>query len=231
MLKNIIIIIGLFYCTLCISQNKAGIIEYSIADVNVTFKEGNAQNDLIRSFIIAAKNQKYELKFNNAVSSFSSIESLTREGIDEHAIKMAKIAFITSDAFYLDLNKKELITKKQDNILLKSEALSSGWTILTETKLIDKYLCYKAEYKKPRINRFGKEIILTITAWFAPSLPYSFGPIDFHGLPGLILELQQSYTTYLATKIMLQDKELEIEFPQGKTITSQEYDKKLSSGN
>lgn len=60
-------------------------------------------------------------------------------------------------------------------------------------------------------------------------LPYGFGPIQFNGLPGLILELHYINTTYFATKILLSDKDIPINFPKGKTISKEEYDKKLEA--
>ena len=69
-----------------------------------------------------------------------------------------------------------------------------------------------------------------IVAWFAPSLPYGYGPKSFYGLPGLILELTRIRTTFLATKIVIEDKkELKIKFPVGKTTTKEAFDKQLKA--
>ncbi|MNR33920.1 hypothetical protein D3C85_1516430 [compost metagenome] len=65
-------------------------------------------------------------------------------------------------------------------------------------------------------------------AWFAPILPYGYGPIQFYGLPGLILELKYKNTTYLAARIELTDT-LDIKFPKGRTITEDEYNSRLQS--
>lgn len=230
-MKVKISILCLLWYTIIYSQKNAGIVTYEIADVNVTFKEGNSQNDYVKKIIEAAKTQTFNLVFNGSLSSFTSLEVMNKESQDETLLKLAKIAYSTSDSYYLDLTKKELITKTEDNILLKSTSIASGWTILKDMKRIDQYDCYKAEYVKKIIARNGKEKEIIITAWFAPSLPFSFGPKEFHGLPGLILELNQNYTTYLAKKIVLSDKELKIDFPKGKTITQEEYDKRVLSGN
>ncbi|WP_346432227.1 GLPGLI family protein [Flavobacterium acetivorans] len=97
----------------------------------------------------------------------------------------------------------------------------------TESKIISSYLCYKAVLKIPFVNRKGEARVNEITAWFAPSLPYSFGPKHFYGLPGLILETTENKTTFLATKITFDSNEVKIDFPKGKTITKEDYDKKL----
>jgi GLPGLI family protein len=130
-----------------------------------------------------------------------------------------------------NFNKKELLTKIDDGFLLKSNLLESGWEITTETKKIDICLCYKAVYNNEYVARDNKTRTKTITAWFAPSMPFLSGPMEFHGLPGLILELTKDYTTYSAQKIDLLNEEIKIDFPKGKIMTKDEYDKKVYEGN
>ena len=79
------------------------------------------------------------------------------------------------------------------------------------------------------IHRDNKIKINNIVAWFAPSLPFSYGPKDFYGLPGLIVQLTENRTTYLANKIELDDLEISIDFPKGKTVSKEEFDKKLKA--
>jgi GLPGLI family protein len=202
-------------------------VEYEIAAVDVPFKEGNSQNDMVKSLIEMAKTQKYELKFNSNFSSFIQVESLDNGQYDENLLRSAKSVYATLDSYFIDGTKKELITKTDDNILVKSDAIASGWKISTETKMIDTYLCYKATYTSEFVARNNKIKTKTITAWFAPSLPFPYGPIEFHGLPGLILELNKDYTTYLAKKIVFVNQELKTDFPKGKTITKDEYEKAI----
>jgi GLPGLI family protein len=197
----------------------------------VPLKEGNSQNDMVKSLIEIAKSRKFELKFNFNSSSFSPIKTLDNQQYDENLINLANIAYATSDSYFIDFNKKELLTKNGDGSLVKSNSLESGWEISTETKTIDTYLCYKAIYSFEFVARNNKKRTKTITAWFAPSLPFSYGPIEFHGLPGLILELNKNYTTYSAQKIVLLDEEIKIDFPRGKAIPKDEYEKKVLGGN
>ncbi|MEM0542271.1 GLPGLI family protein [Flavobacterium sp. j3] len=231
-MKKILIIIFIFtYCSICLAQNKSGIIEYAIAAVDVPLLDNKPRSEMLSNIIEIAKSQKFELKFNNNASSFNQILLLDIEQYDENTINLAKIAYTTTDAYFLDVNRKELLTKTAENILLKSSSINSGWKILTETKKIDNYLCYKAIYEYEYVARNNTKKTKIITAWFAPSLPFPFGPIEFHGLPGLILELNKDYTTYQAVKISLINEHIKIDFPKGKTITQEEYEKKALSGN
>jgi GLPGLI family protein len=231
-MKKIIIIVCSFLCyTSSFAQFKSGIVEYGITAVDVPLKEGNSQNDMVKSLIEIAKAQKFELKFNSNLSSCNQIEILDKEQYDNNLTTLAKIAYSTSDSYFIDFNKKELLTKTDDGFLLKSNLFESGWEITTETKKIDIYLCYKAVYNYEYVARDNKTRTKTITAWFAPSMPFSYGPIEFHGLPGLIIELNKDYTTYSAQKIVLLNEEIKIDFPKGKTMTKDEYDKKVLEGN
>lgn len=64
-----------------------------------------------------------------------------------------------------------------------------------------------------------------VEAWYSPQVPVGHGPLEYWGLPGLILEVSAGNTTLLCTKIVLNPKEkLEIEAPdKGKEITKQDY--------
>ncbi len=66
---------------------------------------------------------------------------------------------------------------------------------------------------------------VTVTAWYTPQIPVSQGPGEYHGLPGLILEVNSDRTTILCSKIVLNpdDKE-ELKIPsKGKEVKRKEY--------
>lgn len=70
-----------------------------------------------------------------------------------------------------------------------------------------------------------------VTAWYTPQIPISQGPLEYWGLPGLILEVNVGNTTMLCSKIIMNpDEKLKIEAPQkGKEATKKEY-KSIISG-
>jgi GLPGLI family protein len=65
-----------------------------------------------------------------------------------------------------------------------------------------------------------------VIAWYTTQIPYNFGPKDYNGLPGLILELQEDNLLIKASKITLQQKKkIVIKKPnQGEKITLKGYD-------
>ncbi|MCD9854225.1 GLPGLI family protein [Epilithonimonas sp. JDS] len=63
-----------------------------------------------------------------------------------------------------------------------------NWKIESEKKKIDKFDVQKATLE------FGGR---TWTAWFSQDFPFQDGPYKFHGLPGLILEMEDSTGTHV----------------------------------
>jgi len=72
------------------------------------------------------------------------------------------------------------------------------WIISSEHKEILCFPCIKATSTYQ-----GKEVV----AWFTPSIPIPDGPLEYQGLPGLILELStwDNVTTYKAIKVKVDD--------------------------
>ncbi|WP_255577973.1 GLPGLI family protein [Flavobacterium sp. CHNK8] len=216
-------------------QFVSGKIVYQIQPINFDLKSQSAKiNSMTEKMYEAAHEQSFTLEFNKEKSSFKQNKFLvTSTTTDKYTTSMNNLAsmLVTSDFnYYLNLITKTTILEKKDGVLIKNEYQTKDWEITKESKQIGNYLCYKAIYIKNYLGRNGKEISIPITAWFAPSLPFTYGPKDYNGLPGLILELQERKTIYNATSINLsQEKELKIEFPKGKTITEAEYAKKVMS--
>ena len=66
-----------------------------------------------------------------------------------------------------------------------------------------------------------------VEAWYTMQIPVGHGPLEYWGLPGLILEVSANNTTLLCSKIVLNPKEtVEIEASdKGKVVTKKEYQK------
>ena len=64
-----------------------------------------------------------------------------------------------------------------------------------------------------------------IEAWYTPQIPVGHGPLEYWGLPGLILEVSAGNTTMLCSKIVMNPTEKnKIEAPdKGKEVTKMEY--------
>lgn len=108
------------------------------------------------------------------------------------------------------LGKQLLVTDKLEKI---------NWELINEEKKIGTLNCTKA---KATIN--GEEII----AWYNDDLAIQDGPMDFYGLPGLVVEVIAEKKTYHAINIKKNNDKLEIKKPtKGTKVSKAEYQKIL----
>ena len=70
------------------------------------------------------------------------------------------------------------------------------WELHDDTKMIGDYVCFKATTFYTVTNPKGKVFKYDFIAWYAPQLPYKFGPAGYGNLPGLIMELRGEKFTY-----------------------------------
>lgn len=152
--------------------------------------------------------------------------------------------------------KDNLLMQEQEfygkKFLIKDALQKLDWVMGDETKMIGNYTCFKAVTVIPdsELNWWSfswdklrnqeknessekteetdiEEIPMTqIVAWYSPQIPISQGPLEYWGLPGLILEVDAGETKILCTKIVLNPKEkAAIDEPsKGKVVTQKEYD-------
>lgn len=121
------------------------------------------------------------------------------------------------------------------------------WKLIDESKKIGQYTCFKAElvipvtekeqkeYEeflkkeeiKPALFKMDKPEDKVVTAWYTPEIPVSFGPNNYWGLPGLILEINEGELVVLCSKVTLSNKEKsKIKVPNtGQKISQNEFDK------
>lgn len=230
-LKIYLLIISMMQFYNCFSQS-SGKVMYKINNIDFEVSKVRDENSMASKMVDEAlknaKSQVFELTFTTYKSKFKIIESSIQS--DNQLInKFASARFTSGFSYFLDKKQNVELFLYSNGTLVADNYQNKNWQITSETKTIDTYLCYKAIYKYDYLARDQKTKTRTITAWFAPSLPYSYGPKNYNGLPGLILELQDWNTTFLATEISLSDEIIDIKFPQGKTITDEEYRKAMSS--
>jgi GLPGLI family protein len=176
-------------------------------------------------FEVIMKNQKkvtYKLLFNKNESIFKKEEKLI---IDEPKLNLVKILvgnglFYTNTFLKKTLNKTEFSGKE---FLIEVQPFQ--WKLTQESKNIGQYICFKATTSKEIDTRRGKST-KNITAWYTLQIPFNFGPKDYNGLPGLILELQEDSLLFNVKKISIfPDKKTEIVKPEkGEKVTQKEYD-------
>lgn len=204
------------------AQKTSGKITYDIAQIEFIDQGKNAD---FTNMLKSAKQQQYQLLFNKDLTSFTLVDYMTDESFSPFYNSLAK-TYVSYADYYFDYKNKDKIEEIADGTLLEQKIPKLDWKITSEAKTIDQYQCYKATYSFDYMSR-GKNITRLIVAWFAPSLPYPYGPKNYHGLPGLILELTDRTVTFLASKIELSDKPIEIKIPSGQRISKEQFEKAI----
>lgn len=221
-MKIIFLLLTVFTLLSSNAQNiVSGKVTYEIMEVHL---EHNGKNTDINTMLEMAKRQQYQLVFNKNYTSFLMLGVMDNEVYNDFYNNLAK-NFVSYSDLYYDYKNNKIIEKVLDGTLLQQKIPDLLWQISSESKMIDKYQCYKATYSYDYQDRAKKTKSRTVTAWFAPSLPYSFGPKQFHGLPGLILQLSDHTVTFLATKIELLESDTKINIPVGKLIEKTEFER------
>ena len=163
------------------------------------------------------------LIFNKEKSYFYIPNDLNQSEL-EMGEKLNRILMKYFPTYYI-VNDTAVYTLKED-FIVKSKH-NPEWKILSETKKIDNFNCYKATKVEKFKTRKNEDAEITITAWFCADIPYSYGPIMYNRLPGLILEINDGEISYVANKIKLNKTKTNFVIPKGKTISEEEYLKKI----
>jgi GLPGLI family protein len=127
--------------------------------------------------------------------------------------------------------------------LVKDKLQHIEWKMESDTKQIGSYMCFRATALIPTsdLNWYSfswdslrekeKDIdnsnvdLTAVEAWYTMDIPVSHGPMEYWGLPGLILEVSAGNTTILCSKIIMNPNEkIIIEAPnKGKIVTKKNY--------
>ena len=205
----------------------------------------NAFKDAIKK----AREKKYLLTFSKSESLYEEPKELEhpQNPADGFAIT---VAFSGEGKKYINLKEKFVLEEADvfnKEFLIKEQLVPLYWKLVDETKKIGDYICFKAEliipvtekqikrYEeflkkeaiKPALFKMEKPEDKVISAWYTPEIPVSFGPNNYWGLPGLILEVNDGEKITLCSKVSLNNKvKTKIKVPNiGKIVTQKEFDK------
>ncbi|MGV7106332.1 GLPGLI family protein [Flavobacterium sp. U410] len=250
-------IIVLLLTTHCFSQNFQGIAYYSsqtqLKDFNISSDNITPEiKEQMMEKMKKAFEKTFILEFTNLESIYQEEKKLETPKPSSGGVRVETVFGGGSDSkFYKDFKKKQFVTNKDlfgKEFLVIDSLEQFNWIMTNEQKKIGNYTCYKAQITIPvtekdieeyenfkKKKEDGKTQLFSITepkdqvieAWYTLDIPVSNGPGKYWGLPGLILELHESNTTYLCSKIVLNTNEkIEIKAPKsGKIVTQKEFDK------
>ncbi|MFK7781320.1 GLPGLI family protein [Psychroserpens sp.] len=186
----------------------------------------------------------YILNFNKSESIYKEEDALAAP--NPQGMDMVMVMSGGSDVLYKNIKEKRYTNQNESFskvFLIKDELKEIEWSLGSETKNIGDYTCFKAtttrevEDIESGISFNGDKDLstdeapkmkeITITAWYTPQIPVSVGPGNYHGLPGLILEVNDGSETVICSKIVINPKNAVniVEPDNGKEVSQEAYDK------
>ena len=167
------------------------------------------------------ENVEFLLEIDGNTSEFETIKkpSLWHETINPAQAVMDLTRYYTDSISFIEQR-----TAFEQLYLIEEPSYQIKWELSNETKTILGYTCYKATYTYQEITP------VAIEAWYAPKLPYRFGPMRSYGLPGLILEvIQNKALHYKAIDIVWDDNVWVLKPTIGKKITREDLNKRYEN--
>ena len=220
--------------------------------VNKAPEEQGMSPEMEKAFQEAMKSateKQYTLLFNKSECLYEEQEKLEKPEASANGGFSISVSFSGEGKKYLNLKDKICIEEADifgKEFLIVEPLEKPDWKLLNETKKIGDYNCFKAElivqvtekqkeeYKeflkkeetKPSLFKVEEPKDKVIIAWYTPEIPVSFGPKNYWGLPGLILEINEEESIILCSKVTLGNKERsKIKVPNtGDKVTQKKFD-------
>lgn len=215
---------------LSFSQNTNYEVIYKAKSI-INIEEKRIKNptttELYESILKELENLQYKLVFNKTESFFEEKASMISDEKKDVYMQELSRAMSFNGKLYTNIKTGLVLHQKtmsSDVFLVESNVKDIKWNLTAETKKIDTYTCYKATTVTTIETIRGPKEWL-VTAWYAPNIPFSFGPTSYAGLPGLILEVEVNKLVFYAIKIELNKQtETDVKIPtKGKRITEKEF--------
>ncbi|NER17212.1 GLPGLI family protein [Spongiivirga citrea] len=172
------------------AQSSTGYVEYDYSVIHVV-------NYTTKSVLKFDSEKSVFRTFRNESMNDTTLTLIPSKGSDRSYLMRNDSG--KKPIYFLDKKKNMLISKIwsfKKNYLLTEDIPKIPWKIKQEFKTLDGLHCQKAEgYFRGR----------TYVVWFTPDIPINLGPWKLQGLPGLIVDAQDSQGIffYRATKIKL----------------------------
>jgi GLPGLI family protein len=227
------------------AQMKEGKISYE-RKINM---HRNLPDPQMKSMIPEFRTDKFELIFNESVSLFRSVvddeapDPFANAGGGGGGGMRFNFRMPTANT-YTDMAKQMQYEERaffEKEFLIVDSLKQYKWKLSEETKTIAKQLCKKAttmitapQVMRMRVSmgrggenntdttantpRAPKETELVV--WYAENIPVSFGPDNYSGLPGVIMEIDQDNGATVTTAV-----EVSAKYPKKELVAPTKGDK------
>lgn len=172
----------------------------------------------------------FQLDFNPNFARFTLSDSPSLKKYTSNSIQLTSIQYGYADTVWQNheaaYSKSHEGFGKKTIVLLKQGFHNPEWKISNQKKQIGNFTCFKAT--KTNIIKRGPRIFsMPLIAWFCPEIPVPYGPNDFGGLPGLILEAQTDKFLYGLKSIIFKSEVSVNKIPAYPAYTEEELIERL----
>jgi len=246
-LKILVIAIAFVASSIINAQDFQGVATYKSQRKMDIKLDSTQMNSEMHQRMMAMMKKQFEkthiLTFNKEESIYKEDEQL--EAPQPQGMVMVMVQTGGSDVMYKNTKEKRYTNQNESFsklFLIQDKLGPINWELGSETKNIGDYTCYKATFKREvEVRQSGISVNgdkdleedakpemqeITVTAWYTLEIPVNAGPAEYHGLPGLILEVNDGTTVMMCSRVVLNpEKTIEIKEPtKGKKITQEKYD-------
>ena len=207
MKQTILLIFTLFCFSVLFAQNNKTVT--CVYKVYTPFDLKKTKPSDFSERISKTKPLSYVLTICNNTSKFSLIDIMQIDEVDMLSLKFRKILSFGGKYVETSPNDDEIFERNESmgaNFAITTKISDYKWNITNETKMIDNYSCLKATCQIKGRGKGGAVIDKEVVAYFCPELNYQFGPREFCGLPGLILEVVVDNTVIGLESIKFDEK-------------------------
>jgi GLPGLI family protein len=181
------------------AQENNGLATYKVKLANVQ----DGLQPILQSLEPVFDNLTYSLRFTKDQSIYQMEKGM---GIDDDR-QLEAASIVAGKGVYFYENNGNLIIQKEfagDLFLVEPDSAEFGWKIMDERKMIGEFECIKAI----GVNKGFDNKDSTVIAWFSPQINIPYGPKEYFGLPGLILEVEDKGIIYYCSSISFREQHI-----------------------
>lgn len=219
---RILFILSAFFCTQIGFAQSNGKVTYE--DKIDLHRDLPPDREDFKDMIPQYNTSKWELTYSGDKSIYQLFKETELTGTNANQSGYRMRFGRENRTVYKDIADDVLIDSRdfmQKQFLIKGFTTTTKWKIGKKQKEIMGYHCLEASHRVDSATM--------VTAWFTPQIATSTGPLDYHGLPGLILQIDinDGQRTITSTEIKLDsvDTSIIIAPTKGKEITQEEFEK------
>lgn len=167
---------------------------------------------------------KQTIKFKDNKTLF--IPEIKPETRTRKKFNIAQILLEKGGIYYADLSKNIVYNERTTNdkdIIVKYNISDIKWNITDETTVINGYKVIKATAKYKFEKDKGKQVMRDVVAWFSEDIPIKVSPMNFYGLPGMVVMLEIKGRTFIINSVKEKKVALNYKLNSKKIISEDEY--------